>query len=111
VRRAFWFATGVASGVYSVFKVRRTLENFTPDGIRARVSAVRRGAQVFADEVASAAREREADLLAELRANASAERLLEAAEAPAIPAPRHAAPAIEPSAEQPTRESVIDGHR
>jgi hypothetical protein len=124
VSRAFWFAAGIASGVYGVFKVKRTIENFTPDGIGARVAAVRRGARVFADEVSTAARERERELLADLRAGAPGDRLLPAAE-PAVPAPRHAAP-IE-SADRHRRndsthsnhsnhseeseESVTDGHR
>jgi hypothetical protein len=123
VSRAFWYAAGIASGVYGVFKVKRTIENFTPDGIGARVAAVRRGAQLFADEVSTATREREAELLAELRASAANERLLPAAEPPAIPAPRHAAkPTAEPTASPTTdpitdptdryrRESVTDGHR
>jgi hypothetical protein len=118
VSRAFWFAAGLASGVYGVFKVRRTVESFTPDGIGARVAAIRRGAQVFADEVAGAARERETELLAELRASGSDDRLLPAADPVAIPAPQHAARhAARPTSTTPvrehvdTRESVTDGHR
>ena len=118
--RAFWFAAGVASGVYGVFKVRRTVEIFTPDGIGARVAAVRRGAQVFADEVAGAAREREVELMSEVRASASDDRLLAAADPVAVPAPRHARPAgslagptpmTEPNEQTRRGESVTDGHR
>jgi Family of unknown function (DUF6167) len=108
VSRAIWFAAGLASGVYGVFKIKRTIENLTPVGIGARVAAVRRGAQVFADEVSAAARERETELLAELRASAANDRLLPAAEAPAIPAPRRAA---RPTDRHSTRESVTDGNR
>jgi hypothetical protein len=115
VSRAFWFAAGVASGVYGVFKVKRTVEIFTPDGIGARVAALRRGAQVFADEVTGAAREREAELLSELRASGDDDRRLPAAEPVAISAPRHArptqAPTIPMTEQTRTRESVTDGHR
>ena len=118
--RAFWFAAGVASGVYGVFKVKRTVEIFTPDGIGARVAALRRGAQVFAAEVAGAAHEREVELMRELRASASDDRLLAAADPVAIPAPRHARPAGSLAGQTPmtelneqTRrgESVTDGNR
>jgi Family of unknown function (DUF6167) len=110
VRRGFWFAAGVASGVYGVFKVKRAVEAFTPDGIAARVASIRRGAEVFADEVATAAREREAELLSELRSHPADDRLLPAAEPRAIPGPRtspreHTRPRVR------TRESVTDGHR
>ena len=112
MKRTFWFASGLVSGVYGVFKVRRVIENFTPDGIGARVAAARRGIQVFAGEVGTAAREREADLLAELRANAGRARL-ESTERAAIPPPRHAAPTStsRPTDSSHTRESVTDGHR
>ena len=53
--------------------------SFTPDGIGARVAAVRAGAREFVGNVAAGADEREADLLAELRANADGYRLLEQA--------------------------------
>jgi hypothetical protein len=120
VSRAFWFAAGVASGVYGVFKVKRTVEIFTPDGIGARVAALRRGAQVFADEVSGAAHEREAELLSELRTSASDHRLLPAAESVAIPGPRHARPTGSLADRTPmtdlneqtrTGESVTDGNR
>jgi hypothetical protein len=124
VSRTFWFAAGIASGVYGVFKVKRTIEHFTPDGVGARVAAVRRGAQVFAGEVSTAARERESELLAELRASTADDRLLPAAEAPAIAAAGHEAtqtadldadpltdPMSDPTDRYRTRESVTDGHR
>jgi hypothetical protein len=125
VSRAFWFAAGIASGVYGVFKVKRTVEIFTPDGVGARIAAVRRGARVFADEVTVAAREREAELLAELRATTADDRLLSAAQPAAIAAPRHRAVSgavADHAGRRPaslnanpdivdTRESVTDGHR
>jgi hypothetical protein len=118
VSRGLWFAVGVASGVYGVFKVRRAVDAVTPDGVRARVASLRKGARVFADEVAAAARAREAELLSELRAGARDDRMLPEAEPPAIPGPRAAAleppsavdhPARTPA--RPKRESVTDGHR
>jgi hypothetical protein len=115
VSRAFWFAAGIASGVYGVFKVKRTAANFTPDGVGARVAALRYGARVFADEVSTAAHERETELLGQLRADAAGNRVLSAAAV----APRHLAPADRPAADDTddtddtdhSRESVTDGHR
>jgi hypothetical protein len=78
VRPTFWFVAGAASGVYAMVKARRAVEVLTPDGIGARVAAVRAGARQFAGDVASAADAREADLLAELRAEAAAHRQIEA---------------------------------
>lgn len=78
MKRGFWFAAGAASGVYAMVKVRRVVEVFTPDGIGARVAAVRAGARQFADNVAEGAQEREADMLAELRASATGPRQLAA---------------------------------
>jgi hypothetical protein len=106
VSRAFWYAAGVASGVYGVFKVKRAVEIFTPDGIGARVAALRRGAQVFADEVAGAAQERETELLSELHTSATHDRMLPGTDPVAIPAPR-----TSPPRHTRTRESVTDGHR
>ncbi len=71
MNRGLWFAAGAVSGVYALFKVKRTAENFTPDGLGARVAAARTGARMFAEEVASGMREREADLLAEVRASSA----------------------------------------
>jgi len=77
VKPTFWFVAGAATGVYAMVKAKRAVEVFTPDGIAARVAAVRAGARQFAGTVAEGANEREADLLAELRANADGYRLLE----------------------------------
>jgi hypothetical protein len=107
VSRSFWFAAGVASGVYGVFKVKRTVEILTPDGIGARVAALRRGVTVFADGVSAAARERETELLDELRANAPRDRFLPAGKSSAA-RPRHARTI--PHRHR-TRESITDGHR
>lgn len=101
MRRTFWFVAGAASGIYGMVKVRRTLENFTPDGVGARVAAAKAGARMFADEVSAGMNEREADLLAELRASAAEHRELE--QPPASP--------VDEIPPQITREGITDGHR
>jgi len=101
VRRGFWFAAGAASGVYAMVKVRRVVEVFTPDGIGARVAAVKAGARQFADNVSEGAHQRESDLLAELRASATGPKQLETA--PARQATARTAPPqipIQPSIEE-----------
>jgi Family of unknown function (DUF6167) len=102
VRRAFWFVAGAASGVYGMVKVRRTLENFTPDGVGARVAAAKAGARMFADQVSAGMNEREADLLAELRANAAEHREIEQAPPPSP---------VDEIPPQIAREGITDGHR
>ncbi len=64
--RAFWFAAGAASGVYGLFKVKRTAQNFTPDGVAARMAAWQVGARIFKDEVVTGMAEREHELRAQL---------------------------------------------
>ncbi len=89
--RAFWFAAGAASGVYALVKVKRTAQNFTPDGVAARAASMRTGARLFAAEVSAGMAQREAQLREELALPAARP----AAAAPALesptgpPAPRH----------------------
>lgn len=83
MKASVWFVAGAATGVYVMVKAKRAIEVFTPDGIGARVAAVRAGAREFAGNVAAGADEREADLLAELRASADGYRQLERAPSPA----------------------------
>ena len=64
--RMFWFVAGAASGVYGLVKVKRTAQNFTPDGVAARVAAWNVGARMFKDEVAAGMAEREHELRAQL---------------------------------------------
>ncbi len=64
--RAFWFAAGAASGVYGLVKVKRTAQNFTPDGLAARVAAWHLGARMFRDQVVSGMAEREQELRTQL---------------------------------------------
>jgi hypothetical protein len=65
--RAFWFAAGAATGVYTLVKAKRTARNFTPDGIAARAAALTATARLFASEVSSGMAEREVELRAQLR--------------------------------------------
>lgn len=62
MRRAFWFAAGAASGIYGLVKVKRTAQNFTPDGVSARLAAWNVGAQMFKHEVVAGMAEREQEL-------------------------------------------------
>ena len=64
--RMFWFVAGAASGVYGLVKVKRTAQNFTPDGVAARMAAWNVGARMFKDEVAAGMAEREHELREQL---------------------------------------------
>ena len=64
--RALWFAAGGVAGMYTLVKARRTAHAFTPDGLGARLAALRAGAHVFADQVAEGMSEREEQLRAQL---------------------------------------------
>jgi hypothetical protein len=99
VNRAFWFAAGAVTGVYGLVKVRRTVEKLSPDGVGARVAALRTGARMFTAEVHTGMTERETELLQELRATAT--------QPPAITA----STTTTSMAPQPTREGITDGHR
>lgn len=81
--RGLWFVAGAASGVYALAKARRTVQAFTPDGVAARVAAVRAGARVFAESVATGAAERETELLLQLERTAGVPRLIAAPTSPA----------------------------
>ncbi len=80
--RGLWFVAGAASGVYALVKVRRTAEAFTPDGVGARVAALRAGAHVFTQSVAEGMAQREAVLCAQLEAGPVSHRLIAAGPAP-----------------------------
>jgi Family of unknown function (DUF6167) len=79
VSRGLWFVTGAATGIYALVKVRRTARELTPDGVGARIAALRAGATVFADSVAKGMAEREADLCAQLERSPTFPRLIGAA--------------------------------
>jgi hypothetical protein len=82
--RTLWFVAGAASGVYSLYRVRRAAHNLTPDGIGARVAAFGVGARMFAGEVSAGMAEREAQLRTELRLTASQPPALSQDPAPAV---------------------------
>jgi hypothetical protein len=79
--RGFWFVAGAASGIYVLAKARRTVSVFTPDGVAARVAALRAGGRVFSDAVRDGMAEREADLRLQLDAGPDPARLLVAGSA------------------------------
>ncbi len=68
MRRGLWFMAGAVSGAYTLIKAKRTVNQFTPDGIGARMAALGAGARVFADEVNAGMQEREAELRADIQA-------------------------------------------
>jgi uncharacterized protein DUF6167 len=107
--RGLWFVAGAASGVYAIAKVRRTARAFTPEGIGARIAALRAGASVFAGSVAEGMAEREADLRLQIDRSAQPPRLLGAA------APRTAessdTESREPSLSTTDLEGSAYGHR
>ncbi len=117
MRRTFWFAVGAASGVYTLVKAKRTVQVFTPDGLAARLAALRAGGKVFADEVRAGMSERETELRLQLGA-AAPQQLTGLREPQALPEP-HAPP--EPTAlpepqtrREPSTERApgsLDGHR
>lgn len=92
--RAFWFAAGAVSGVYTLMKAKRTAQKFTPDDIAARVAAIGAGARVFRDEVAVGMIEREHELRVQLNLPPSGLHLIESTRAG-----------------QPRREGGVDGNR
>jgi hypothetical protein len=82
--RTLWFAAGAASGVYALYKAKRTAQNFTPDGIGARVAALGVGARMFADEVSAGMSERESSLRAELGRSDGVHPAIEGAPSPVL---------------------------
>ena len=62
MRRGFWFAAGVGTSVYVMFRARRAAEMFTPEGLRDRVAGLGVGAHLFAEEVRTGMAERETEL-------------------------------------------------
>ena len=99
--RTFWFAAGAASGVYALVKAKRTAQNFTPDGVAARVASLRAGARLFAADVATGMAEREAAI----REQATREELALSAASTGS-----AVPALE-SPRTPDHEGTDHGHR
>jgi hypothetical protein len=92
--RTLWFVAGAASGVYAIYRAKRVAQNFTPDGIGARVAALGVGARMFADEVSAGIAERESAIRAELRQGDGEPHAIASAPSSA-----------------PEREGADDGHR
>jgi hypothetical protein len=64
--RAFWLAAGAGAGLYGAVKARRLVYRVSPAGLADQVAALRLGAQEFLDDVRAGARDKEAELTAEL---------------------------------------------
>ncbi|MDT9594612.1 DUF6167 family protein [Nocardioides zeae] len=62
MRQGIWFAAGIGAGVYAMVRARRVAEAFTPDGARDRLSGVRVGARMLAEEFSTSSAERELEL-------------------------------------------------
>jgi uncharacterized protein DUF6167 len=101
--RGFWFLAGAASGVYALAKARRAVSVFTPDGVSARIAALRAGGRVFSDAVREGMAERETDLRVQLDAGPDPSRLLVAAQP-------SASEAQSPSASDFELEGNVHGH-
>ncbi|MFD5321901.1 hypothetical protein [Streptomyces sp. NPDC127098] len=95
-RRAFWFTTGAAAGVWATTKVQRTLRGLAPDSLAVRAAdrAVTAGQRVrgFALDVRAGMAQRERELTEALgieRDEAAAPG--RAAHPPQLPSPPHRA--------------------
>ncbi|WP_052850813.1 DUF6167 family protein [Streptomyces avicenniae] len=66
IRRAFWFTTGAAAGVWATTKVQRTLRELAPESLAVRAAdraaAAGRRARVFALDVRTGMAQRETEL-------------------------------------------------
>jgi hypothetical protein len=82
--RVLWFAAGAASGVYTLYKAKRVAQNFTPDGIGARMAALSVGARMFAAEVSTGMAERESELRTELRLSSDPQRAIGSTPTPTV---------------------------
>jgi Family of unknown function (DUF6167) len=116
VSRALWFAAGAATGAYALVKARRTAQSLTPDGIAARVAALRVGLRFFADEVSYGMAEKEAELRNQLRLTATPDDRRGIERSPREPTP-HLPGQREPEERQPEQghpstaaEDHGDGH-
>ncbi|MEV1011837.1 DUF6167 family protein [Streptomyces sp. NPDC049881] len=66
IRRAFWFTTGAAAGVWATTKVQRTLRGLAPESLAVRAAdraaAAGRRARGFALDVRAGMAQRESEL-------------------------------------------------
>ncbi len=65
--RTWWFAAGVASGVYALTRARRAAEALTPEGLEDRLAGLGVGMHLFGQEVRAAMAEKETELRRQLR--------------------------------------------
>ncbi len=60
--RTLWFVAGAATSAYAIVKARRAAEALTPEGMRDRLAALSRGAEVFGQELRTEMAVRETEL-------------------------------------------------
>ena len=89
MRRLTWFSVGAATGVYGILKARRAAQSLTPQGLRARMTAVGAGMRVFSSEVAAGMADREGRLRADAVPASSQDATAPVREIEQTPPPRH----------------------
>ena len=62
MNRGLWFVAGAGVGIYAVIRGRRAAEILTVDGLTDRLKGAQVGLQMFRDEVAQGAAEKETEL-------------------------------------------------
>jgi len=62
VKGGLWFVAGAGVGIYAVIRGRRAAEILTVDGMTDRLKGAQVGLQMFRDEVAQGAAEKETEL-------------------------------------------------
>jgi hypothetical protein len=62
MRGGLWFVAGAGVGIYAVIRGRRAAEVLTVDGLTDRLKGAQVGLQMFRDEVAQGAAEKETEL-------------------------------------------------
>jgi hypothetical protein len=116
-RRAFWFTTGAAAGVWATTKVNRKLRSLTPESLTARAAdkAVETGYRLrdFALDVRAGMAQREDELHDALGLDAPVDAdhpALPAQAGPARPAPRLAKPRQAPQITRAQRTNATRTH-
>lgn len=82
--RTLWFVAGAATSAYAMVKARRAAEALTPEGIRDRLAGLRRGAEVFGEELRTEMAARENELRERLGITADAPTGIGARSAPRL---------------------------
>lgn len=62
MKGGLWFVAGAGVGIYAVIRGRRAAEILTVDGVTDRLKGAQVGLQMFRDEVAQGAAEKETEL-------------------------------------------------